>query len=239
MGVLETKTIEPQQHMSRSKRYQEVVGKVDQNKIYTIEEALAILRQTATTKFTPSVELHARLGIDVTKSEQLVRGTVALPHGSGKKVRVAVFAEEAKHKDAADADVVGGEQAIEALAKSGKVDFDIAIATPGMMKHMAKVARVLGPKGMMPSPKSETVTENIKETIAALKKGKISFKNDSTANVHVVIGKASFTDEQLKENLEVFLDALKKAKPSSSKGTYLKNLSMNVTMGPGVKITTA
>ncbi len=225
--------------MSRSKRYQEVLSKIDQNKTYTIQEALSTVRQTATTKFEPSVELHIRLGIDVSKSDQQIRGTVALPHGSGKKVRIAVFAEEAKQKDAADADVVGGEQMIEELAKSGKIDFDIAIATPGMMKHMAKVARVLGPKGLMPSPKSETVTENLKDTIAALKKGKISFKNDTTANVHVVLGKTSFTDEQLKENLEAFLDALKKVKPSSSKGTYLRNISMNVTMGPGLKVTTA
>lgn len=225
--------------MARSKRYQEVLKKIDQDKLYTIEEAFSVIRETATTKFEPSVELHARLGIDVSKSDQQVRGTVALPHGSGKTVRVAVFAEEAKQKDASDADIVGGEEAIEQLAKSGKIDFDIAIATPAMMKHMAKVARVLGPKGLMPSPKSETVTENIKETVAALKKGKISFKNDSTGNVHVVLGKTSFTDEQLKENLDSFLEALKKAKPSSSKGTYLKTLSMNVTMGPGIKITTA
>jgi len=225
--------------MSRSKRYQEVLAKIDQNKTYTIEEALSALRDTATTKFEPSVEMHIRLGIDVSKSDQQIRGTVALPHGSGKSVRIAVFAEEAKQKDASEADIVGGEEMIEELAKSGKIDFDIAVATPAMMKHMAKVARVLGPKGLMPSPKSETVTENLKDTISALKKGKVSFKNDSGANVHAILGKTSFTDEQLKENINAFLDALKKAKPSSSKGTYLQNISMNVTMGPSLKVTTA
>lgn len=225
--------------MSRSKRYQEVAGKIDENKLYTIDEALELLPQTATTKFEPSVEVHVRLGIDVTKSDQQVRGTVALPHGSGKTVRVAVFADEAAQKEAGDADVIGGEELIDQIAKSGKINFDIAVATPDMMKHMAKVARVLGPKGLMPSPKNETVTKNVKATVEALKKGKISFKNDATGNVHVVVGKTGFSKEQLQENIDAFLEALKKAKPASSKGTYLKNVSMNVTMGPGIKITTA
>jgi len=225
--------------MSRSKRYQEAAAKIDENKLYTLQEAIALLPETATTKFEPSVELHIRLGIDIAKSDQQVRGTVALPHGSGKTARVAVFALEDQQKDAADADLVGGEELIESIAKSGKIDFDVAVATPEMMKHLAKVARVLGPKGLMPSPKNETVTKNIAATVAALKKGKIAFKNDSTANIHVVVGKTGFTAEQLQENIDVFLDALKKSKPASSKGTYLKNISLNVTMGPGIRVTTA
>jgi large subunit ribosomal protein L1 len=225
--------------MARSKRYQEAAAKIDENKLYTLQEAIALLPQTATTKFEPSVELHIRLGIDIAKSDQQVRGTVALPHGSGKTARVAVFAPEDQQKDAADADLVGGEELIESIAKSGKIDFDVAIATPDMMKHMAKVARILGPKGLMPSPKNETVTKNIAATVAALKKGKIAYKNDSTANVHVVVGKTGFTPEQLQENIDAFLDALKKSKPASSKGTYFRNVSLNVTMGPGIRVTTA
>ncbi len=225
--------------MSRSKRYQAVAEKVDPSKTYTIDEAVALLKETVKTKFDPSVELHARLGIDVSKSDQQVRSTIDLPHGSGKQVRIAVFAEEEKQADAAAADVVGGEDLIEKIQKSGKIDFDVAVATPGMMKHMAKVAKVLGPKGLMPSPKNETVTPNVKEAIEALKKGKIAFKNDATGNVHVIVGKASFAEQQLKENLVEAIDAIRKAKPSSSKGTYLKTLSVNVTMGPGIRITTA
>jgi large subunit ribosomal protein L1 len=224
--------------MSRSKRYTKLAEKIDEDKLYTITEALPLLKETATTKFEPSVELHARLGINVEKSDQMVRGTVSLPHGSGKTVRVAVFAEPAKQKEASDADIVGGEELIDSIAKSGKIDFDVAVATPGMMKNLAKIARVLGPKGLMPSPKNETVTENVKEIVGELKKGKIAFKNDATGNVHVVVGKTGFSDQQLQENIETFLDALRKAKPSSSKGTYLKNLSINATMGPGIRITT-
>lgn len=225
--------------MSRSKRYQEAAQKIEAGKLYTINEAIPLLRDTATTKFQASVEIHARLGIDVSKSDQQVRGTVALPHGSGKTLKIAVFAEEARQKDAEGADIVGGEEMIDKLVKTGKIDFDIAIATPTMMKSMAKVARVLGPKGLMPSPKNETVTNDLKETVAALKKGKISYKNDSTGNVHAVIGKTSFTDEQLKENISAFLDELKRSKPSSSKGTFIKYLSVNATMGPGIPVTTA
>src|SRR5690606_17285895 len=143
--------------------YQAVAEKVDPSKTYTIDEAVALLKETVKTKFDPSVELHARLGIDVSKSDQQVRSTIDLPHGSGKQVRIAVFAEEEKQADAAAADVVGGEDLIEKIQKSGKIDFDVAVATPGMMKHMAKVAKVLGPKGLMPSPKNETVTPNVKE----------------------------------------------------------------------------
>ena len=239
MGPCRRQGLEPQNNMARSKRYQEAYNKIDQNKVYTIEEAIPLVKETATTKFEPSVELHVRLGVDISKSDQHVRGTVSLPHGSGKAVKVAVFAEEAKQKDAADADLVGGEELVSKIAKSGKIEFDVAIATPAMMKHLAKIARILGPKGMMPSPKNETVTDNIKDAVSALKKGKISFKNDSTGNVHVVIGKTGFSDEQLIENLNSFLEALKKVKPATSKGTYLKSLSINATMSPGIKITTA
>lgn len=224
--------------MSRSKRYQELSKKVDPTKLYLVDEALALVKETSKTKFDGSVELHVRLGIDATKGEQQVRGTVSLPHGSGKTVAIAVFAEADKAKDAkaAGADVVGGTELIDEIKNTGKISFEIAIATPDMMKHMAKVAKVLGPKGLMPSPKSETVTNDVAKTVQELKKGKVAFKNDTTANVHMVIGKVSFAPEQLKANLLAAVDAIRKAKPASSKGTYLQHISVNATMGPGISV---
>ncbi len=224
--------------MSRSKRYQELSKKVDPTKLYLVDEALALVKETSKTKFDGSVELHVRLGIDATKGEQQVRGTVSLPHGSGKTVTIAVFAEADKAKDAkaAGADVVGGTELIDEIKNTGKINFEIAIATPDMMKHMAKVAKVLGPKGLMPSPKSETVTNDVAKTVQELKKGKVAFKNDTTANVHMVIGKVSFAPEQLKANLLAAVDAIRKAKPASSKGTYLQHISVNATMGPGISV---
>jgi len=225
--------------MARSKRYQEVSKKVDKEKLYTIEEALPLLKETSTTKFDASIELHIRLGIDVSKGDQQVRGTLTLPHGSGKTVKIAAFVEEEHQKEAkaAGADIVGGEELITKIQNSGKIEFDVAIATPGMMKHLAKIARILGPKGLMPSPKNETVTPDVKDTINQIKKGKMTFKNDATGNGHLIIGKNSFKQEHLQENLLVALEAIKKAKPAGSKGTYMKTLSINATMGPGIRIT--
>lgn len=227
--------------MPRSKRYQELAAKVDMNKLYSIDDALALVKQTAATKFDGSVELHVRLGVDPNKGEQQVRSTVTLPHGSGKTVKVAVFTNAAMAKEAKDAgaDLVGGEELIEEIKTTGKINFEIAVATPDMMRSMAKVAKILGPKGLMPSPKNETVTKDVAKTVAELKKGKVAFKNDSTSNIHMVIGKVSFKPEQIKENLVASLDAIRKAKPASSKGTYIRHVSLNATMGPGINVTLA
>jgi large subunit ribosomal protein L1 len=224
--------------MARSKRYAEMASKIDATKMYPVSEAVALLKETSTTKFTGSVELHVRLGIDVAKGDQQVRSTVTLPHGTGKTVKIAVFAPEDKAKEAkaAGADMVGGEEAIADIKKSGKIDFDVAIATPDMMRHMAQIAKLLGPRGLMPSPKNDTVTNDVVKAIEELKKGKVSFKNDSTANVHMIVGKTDFEASQLAENIETALDAIRKAKPASSKGTFLKNVSLNATMGPGIKL---
>lgn len=227
--------------MARSKRYQELAKKVNPTKLYLVDEAVALLKETAKTKFDGSVELHLRLGIDATKGEQQVRGTVPLPHGSGKTVKIAVFAEGDKAKAAKDAgaDVVGGPEMIEEIKATGKINFELAIATPDMMKHLAKVAKVLGPKGMMPSPKNETVTADVAKAVSELKKGKVAFKNDTTGNVHMVIGKVSFSADQIKENLLASVEAVRKAKPASSKGTYLQHISINATMGPGIAVSVA
>jgi len=225
--------------MSHSKRYAELASSVDVKKTYSPEEAVETVKRTATTKFDSSIEVHVNLGIDPKKSDQVVRATVALPHGTGKKTRVAVFTvDPAKEKEAKDAgaDGIGGEEMIAELAKTGKIDFDVAVATPDMMPKMAKAAKVLGPRGLMPSPKNDTVTTNVGKTVEELKKGKVAFKNDDTGNVHQAIGKASFTKEQLLENYTTFMEALRRAKPSSSKGVFLKSITLTSTMGPGVKV---
>lgn len=224
--------------MKRSKRYDEQSQKVDKDKLYPLAEALKLAKETANTKFDSSVEAHIRLGIDTKKSDQLVRGAVVLPHGIGKTVRIAAFVSPDKEADAksAGADLVGGEDMIEELKRTGKIDFEVALATPDMMPKLAVVAKVLGPRGLMPSPKNDTVTTDVKKTIEELKKGKISFKNDDTANIHQSIGKTSFTEAQLTENYETFIDAVKKAKPQAAKGTYIKNISLSTTMGPGIRV---
>lgn len=227
--------------MPRSKRYQELASKVDKSKLYTAQEAIALVKQLNTTKFDGSVEVHTRLGIDVNKGDQQVRSTVTLPHGSGKSVAVAVIASEDQQAEAkaAGAAVVGGEELITQIKNTGKIDFDVLVATPDMMRHLAQIAKVLGPKGLMPSPKNDTVSMDPAKTVEELKKGKVAFKNDSSGNVHMVIGKVSFTPEQLLQNFEAAVDAIRKAKPASSKGTYIKNISINATMSPGLKVTTA
>lgn len=224
--------------MQRSKRYQEAAEKVDPKNTYSMEEAIALAKSTANTKFDSSVEVHVRLGIDPKKSDQQVRGTVSLPHGTGKTKRVAAFVSEGKKKDAeaAGADLVLDEEGIAELAKSGKVDFDVAVATPDMMPKLAKAAKVLGPKGLMPNPKSGTVGPDVAKMVESLKKGMVAFRNDGGAIIHSSIGKSSFTEEQLRENYESFMDAVRKGKPSSSKGTYLKGITLTTTMGPGIKV---
>lgn len=225
--------------MAHGKRFNELRSSFDQKKSYAIAEAIAIVKKTANVKFDSSVEVHVNLGIDPKKSDQQVRSTATLPHGTGKSKRVAAFvAAPEKEKEAKDAgaDLVGGEELIAEIAKTGKIEFDVAVATPDMMPKMAKVAKILGPRGLMPSPKNETVTPQVGKAVAALKGGKVAFKNDVTGNVHQVIGKSSFGDDQLTENFTVLMEALRRAKPASSKGTYIKNVTLSSTMGPGVKV---
>ncbi len=208
------------------------------NKPYSIEEAVKLMKEQKNRKFDESVEAHLKLGIDPKKGEQMVRSTVVLPYGTGKTKKVAVITTPDKQKEAqaAGADIVGGEEMIDKIKTSGKIDFDILVSTADMMKNLAKVAKILGPKGLMPSPKAETVTTNIAKTVAELKKGKINFKNDDTSNVHQVIGKLSFDNNKLVENFNAFIDEVRKVKPSSSKGTYLKNIVVCSTMGKGIKV---
>lgn len=224
--------------MPRSKRYQAAVKKIDKNKTYSIAEAISVIKVSHTAKFDASVEVHLRLGIDPKKGEQQVRGTVSLPHGTGKTKRIVVFvpAEREKEASAAGADLVGGQELIDSIKQTGKIDFDVAVTVPEMMPKLAAIAKVLGPRGLMPSPKSETITSNLKKTIEELKKGRVNFKNDATGNLHQVIGKVSFSDQQLLANYKILMDTVRKAKPSSSKGVYLKNVSLATTMGPGIKV---
>lgn len=211
---------------------------VDRTKVYSIDEAITLVKKAATAKYDEAVELHIHLGIDPSKSDQQVRGTIALPHGVGKSKRVAVFVEAAKEEEAkaAGADIVGGEELIEKIAQTSQIDFDVAIATPTMMPKIAKLARLLGPRGLMPNPKTDTVGPNVTKMITEQKAGKQSFKNDNTGNIHQVFGRASFSEEKLKENLKVLLEAIKRLKPSASKGIFLKRTTITSTIGPGIKI---
>jgi len=213
-------------------------AKIDKNKVYSIEEAIKLIKETSGVKFDAAVEIHASLGIDTKKTEQQIRSTVVLPHGTGKSKKVAAFVSPEKEAEAkeAGADLICGEEEIKKIKDTGKINFDVAVTTPDMMPKLASVAKILGPKGLMPNPKTETVGPNVKQMISELKKGKVTFKNDDTGNVHQIIGRISFSDEKLHENLTVFLETLKKAKPSGSKGTYIKNLVLCSTMGPAIKI---
>jgi len=216
----------------------ELKTKVDSAKVYTLDEAIALVKATSTVKFDASVEFHARLGIDPKKSDQLIRATVVLPHGTGKTKRIAAFVGPNDEKAAKDAgaDLVLGEEEIKEIKTTGKIDFDIAVATPEMMPKLAVAARVLGPKGLMPNPKTDTVDKNVAKMIEALKKGKAAFKNDDQANIHQLVGKVSFDNAKLKENIETFIEALKRAKPAGAKGTYIKTAFLTSAMGPSVKI---
>lgn len=210
----------------------------DKQKAYPIEEAIALVRQLTKTKFDASLEAHFRLGINTKKSDQQVRGAVSLPHGTGKTVKIAAFVspENEKAAKAAGADLVGGDELIAEIKKTEKTDFQVAIAEPGMMKNLAVIAKILGTRGLMPSPKNDTVTASPAKAIEELKKGKISFKNDDTANVHAIIGKMSFADKQLLENYQALVDIIKKSKPAASKGTFIKNVSLASSMSAGVKV---
>jgi len=211
---------------------------VDKSKAYPLNEALELAKKTSTVKFDASVEVHIRLGIDPRKGDQQIRGAVSLPHGSGKTVKVAAFVSpdnEAAVK-AAGADIVGGEDLIAEIRRTEKTDFQVAVAEPAMMKNLAVIAKVLGTRGLMPSPKNETVTTDPAKAVAELKKGKVSFKNDDTANIHVAIGKVSFSVEDLAENFQALLEVIKKSKPATAKGTYIKGITICSTMGPGIKV---
>ncbi|MFA5777262.1 MAG: 50S ribosomal protein L1 [Parcubacteria group bacterium] len=223
--------------MFRGKKYKQAFEKVEKDKKYTIEEAVKIIKENKIAKFDESVEIHVKMAIDPKKGEQQVRGAVVLPHGTGKTKKVAVITStKAKEAKDAGADVVAGEEIIEKIKNNKFGNFDILVATPEMMPKLAQVAKILGPRGLMPSPKTETVTDKIKETVEMLKKGKVSFKNDDGSNIHQVIGKISFDENKLKENITVFLEALQKAKPQTLKGKYIIGISICSTMGPGVKI---
>ncbi len=228
--------------MTHGKKYRAAVEKIETGKVYTIAEAVAFLQANKVAKFDESVELHIRLGINVKKSEENVRGTVVLPHGTGRTQKVAVVtstkADEAKTAGAA---LVGGEELV-ADIKAGKVspgsDFDLVLATPEMMPKLAQVAKILGPKGMMPSPKNETVTQKIGEAVEMLSKGKkASYKNDDTGNLHQVVGKLSFEAKALEENIATLLDAVAKGKPDGLKGKFMSSITLTSTMGPGLAVT--
>lgn len=210
----------------------------DRLKSYSIDEALELTKKLSKTKFDASIEVHFRLGIDPKKGDQQIRTAVSLPHGIGKTVKVAAFVSPEKEKEvkAAGADYVGGEDLIAEIKKTEKTDFQVAVAEPVMMKNLAQIAKILGTRGLMPSPKNETVTANPAKAVEELKKGKVSFKNDDTGNIHVIIGKTSFDTKKLAENYEVLLEAIKKVKPAKAKGVYLKNISISSSMGPGIKV---
>jgi len=210
----------------------------DRLKAYAPEEALDIIKKLNKAKFDASLEVHVRLGIDTKKGDQQVRGAVSLPHGTGKTVKVAAFVstENEKAVKEAGADFVGGEELIATIKKTEKTDFQVAVAEPALMKNLAVIAKILGTRGLMPSPKNDTVSANPAKTVAELKKGKISFKNDDTGNVHAVIGKISFDNQKLLANYQTLLETIKKAKPASSKGVFIKNISLSASMSPGVKI---
>jgi len=210
----------------------------DKDKSYSLAEALKIVKEITRTKFDASIELHLRLGINTKKSDQQVRGAASLPHGTGKTIKIAAFVspENEAAVKAAGADYVGGDELIAEIKKTEKTDFQVAVAEVSMMRNLAQIAKILGTRGLMPSPKNETVTQNPVKTVEELKKGKISFKNDDTGNLHLIIGKVSFSDDKLIENFNNLIDTIKKAKPGSSKGTFIKNISLSSSMSPGIKI---
>jgi large subunit ribosomal protein L1 len=217
------------------KRLNEIAKLVDKSRLYTIAEAAILVKETAKAKFDETIELHVKLGIDAKQSDQIVRGTVSLPHGIGKTRKVAVLAKGEKQKEAeiAGADIVGSDELIKNISK-GNLAFDILVATPDVMKDLGKVAKILGPKGLMPNPKSGTVTFDIATTVTELKKGRVEYKNDSFGIIHVPVGKASFEKDKLVDNIKTLIEAVAKAKPSSAKGQYIKSISISSTMGPGI-----
>lgn len=226
--------------MKRGKKYTEAAKLVDRSTQYDVAEAISLVKKTAVAKFDETVEAHIRLGVDGRHADQQVRGAVVLPHGTGKTVRVLVFAKGDKvaEAEAAGADFVGGEELIPRIQNEGWFDFDVVVATPDMMGVVGRLGRVLGPKGLMPNPKAGTVTMDVTKAVNDIKAGKIEYRLDKANIIHCPVGKASFTEEQLTENFNTLMDAIVKAKPASAKGTYMKSVTVTSTMGPGIKVNT-
>ena len=224
--------------MKKGKKYVEAAKLVEKNKLYSKEEAIDLVKKTSTTKFDSSVELALSLNLDTKKADQQLRGTICLPNGTGKTKKILVIAKGPKAAEAkeAGADYVGDMDYLEKIEKENWFDFDTLIATPDMMPQLGKLGKILGPKGLMPNPKTGTVTMDIKKAVLEVKQGRIEYRTDSYGNVHTIIGKVSFTNKQLLENLEAFVSLILKTKPSVVKGTYVKNISVSTTMGPGIKI---
>jgi large subunit ribosomal protein L1 len=220
------------------KRLEAAKKEVDATKKYSSEEAVALAKKTATTKFVGNVEVHVRLGIDPKKTDQAVRGTLTLPHGTGKIKRIVAFVSEAKEKEATEAGavLVGGEDLIKKIKETEQLNFDIAIAEPAMMAKLASIAKLLGPRGLMPNPKTGTVTPDIGKAVKEYATGKVEFKNDDSGNIHLLIGKSSFPDDQILANLKAFLDALRSSRPATVKNEFIISASVNSTMGPGIKL---
>lgn len=224
--------------MKHGKKYTDSKKLIDSLKLYEPDEAVSLVKQTGKAKFDETVEISVRLGVDPRHADQQVRGAVVLPHGTGKKVKVLVFAkgDKATEAEAAGADYVGAEEYITKIQKENWFDFDVVVATPDMMGLVGRLGRVLGPKGLMPNPKSGTVTPDVTRAVNEIKAGKVEYRVDKTSIVHCPLGKASFTEEQLGENLRALMDAIVKAKPASAKGTYIRSCVISSTMGPGIKV---
>ena len=222
----------------RGKKYVEALGKIEKGKAYTKEEAVKLAKETSISKFDGSVEVAVRLNLDTKKADQQLRGAIVLPHGTGKTKKVLVIAkgDNAKKAEEAGADYVGDVDMLEKIVKVNWFDFDVMIATPDMMPLLGKLGRVLGPKGLMPNPKTGTVTTDVAKAVSEVKAGRVEYRTDSFGNVHGIIGKVSFTEEQLLDNLNAFMATIMKVKPASVKGDYIKNIAITTTMGPGIKI---
>ena len=227
--------------MKRGKKYLETAKLVERGNLYDKAEAIALVKKTAVAKFDETIEAHIRTGCDGRHADQQIRGAVVLPHGTGKKVRILVFAKDAKAQEAiaAGADYVGAEELIPRIQNEGWFDYDVVVATPNMMGVVGRLGRILGPKGLMPNPKAGTVTMDVAKAIADIKAGKIEYRLDKTNIIHVPLGKASFTEEQLADNFQTLIDAINKAKPAAVKGQFLKSVTLTSTMGPGVKMNPA
>ena len=226
--------------MTRGKRYDAAAALIEPDRLYTPQEAIGIIKQFPDAKFDESVDVAVRLGVDPRKADQMVRGTVDLPHGSGKSVRVAAFAQGDKAREAteAGADLVGAQDLVERILK-GEIDFDAAVATPDMMPEVGKAGRVLGPRGLMPNPKAGTVTNDIAKAVQDIKGGKVEYRTDRQGNLHLIIGKRSFDEPKLVANYQMVIEEILRAKPASAKGRYLKSVTVSTTMGPAVHIDTA
>ena len=226
--------------MKRGKKYVEAAKLIDRATLYARDEAIALVKKSATAKFDETIEAHLRTGCVGRHADQQIRGAVVLPHRTGKKVRILVFAKDAKAEEAkaAGADYVGGDELIPKIQNENWFEFDVVVATPDMMGVVGRLGRVLGPKGLMPNPKAGTVTMDVTKAINEIKAGKIEYRLDKTNIIHVPVGKASFTEEQLADNFQTLIDAINKAKPAAVKGQYLKSVTLTSTMGPGVKIDT-